>query len=90
MGKRRERADFAFAIYRGIVREVYRIDSWYPAVTLDYETRDLIESRGSGRWEFERTVAEDVRDLYVGKLVMTRSLAFEGSGQHELRLLVDG
>jgi hypothetical protein len=71
IGKRRERADYAFAVYRGIVREVYRIDAWYPAVTLEYETRDLIQYAGSGRWEFEGTVAEDVRDLYVGKSIRT-------------------
>lgn len=67
VGRRRERADYAFAVNRGIVREAYRIDAWYPAVTLDYETRDLIESRGSGRWEFEGSVAEDIREEYVGK-----------------------
>lgn len=69
IGKRRERAEYAFAVYRGIVRQVYRIDDWYPADTLPYETRDLTDRNKSGRWEFKGTVADDVRDDYVGKSV---------------------
>ena len=66
--KRREEADYAMAVYQGIVREVYRIKHpWLPAGTLEYHTRDDIEGRKeSGRWEFEGTVAEDIRDEYVG------------------------
>ena len=52
--------------YQGIVREVYRIERWLPAGTLEYETRDDSDFEGSGRWEFEGRVAEDLRDEYVG------------------------
>lgn len=69
MGKRRERVDYAFSVYRGIVRQVYQIDAWYPADTLAYETRDLSDRDKSGRWEFEGSVAEDVHDDYVGKSI---------------------
>ena len=35
--------------------------------TLEYRTRDDVsEDPGSGRWEFEGCVAEDVRETYVG------------------------
>jgi uncharacterized protein len=31
IGKRREKADYAFAVFRGIVKEVYKITQWFPA-----------------------------------------------------------
>lgn len=66
-GKRREKAEFAMAVYQGIVREVYRIHKWLPAGTLEYKTRDISAFRSSsGRWEFEGTVSDDIRDEYVG------------------------
>ena len=40
IGPRRDRVDVAMAVYRGVVREVYRIRSWHPAGTLQYQTRD--------------------------------------------------
>jgi hypothetical protein len=67
IGPRREEAELALAVYQGIVREVYRIERWHPAGTLPYRTRDdVAKYRGSGRWEFEGTIASDVRDRYVG------------------------
>lgn len=38
---RAERATYAFALFEGIVREVYEIEQWHPAGTLEYETREL-------------------------------------------------
>ena len=52
MGKRREKADLAFAIYRGVVHGVYSIQCW--------EKSDEI-----GRVRFEGSVASNLR-LYVG------------------------
>lgn len=70
LGERRNRAEFALAVYQGIVREVYRIHSWYPAGTLEYRTREPSEFRNThnlGRWEFEGKVAEEaIREEYVG------------------------
>jgi hypothetical protein len=51
------------------VREVYRIEQWLPAGTLTYETRDDADFRGSGRWEFEGKVAQDIREIYVGNSI---------------------
>jgi hypothetical protein len=71
LGSRRERSRYAFAVFEGIVREVYAIDKWHPAGTLGYETRheDLAVK---GRWEFEGRVApEGVRKRYVGGSVAT-------------------
>jgi len=70
IGPRRDRAEYAMAIYQGIVREVYRIDKWYPAGTLEYQTRDSWDVSGGSvpeRWEFEGKVAADeIRNEYVG------------------------
>jgi len=69
VGPRREKAELALAVYQGVVREVYRIRAWHPAATLEYSTRDAEDNRGSGRWEFEGDIAQDVREEYVGRSV---------------------
>ena len=72
IGVRREKADYAFAIYQGEVKEVFYIGSWFPACTLHYNTRNMQDAisnvKMKGRWEFEGTLAEDsIRDKYIGK-----------------------
>ena len=69
LGKKREQAEFAFSVFQGTVREVYRIKKWQPAGTHRYQYRDIENFRTPGRWEFEGSIAEDVRDLYIGKSV---------------------
>jgi len=70
VGDQRENIQYALAVYQGVVREVYRIHRWHPAGTLEYATRpELREFEGSGRWEFEGEVAQDIRELYVGRSV---------------------
>lgn len=79
VGPRREGAELAFAVYQGVVREVYRVRRWHPAATTPYRTRpDVPGYRGSGRWEFDGEVAHDVRDAYVG-------LDVGKSGQNPIR-----
>ncbi len=64
VGLRREKAYLAFAVYRGIVKEVYAIHSWHPTGTLRYQTRDDVNA--PNRWEFEGELApQDVRDKYI-------------------------
>lgn len=67
MGLRREKAELAFAVFDGIVQEVYRIVDWYPAGTT-FSTRS---SKGyEKRWEFVGRVAEpEIRDRYLLKSV---------------------
>lgn len=68
VGSRREKAQLAFAIYQGIVKEVYSIKSWHPQGTLIYQTRKDFVSKG--RWEFDGKLAsDDIRDKYIGKSV---------------------
>jgi uncharacterized protein len=66
VGPRGNEAEYAMAVYQGIVREVYRIDKWHSAGTLDYQTRDASDFRDSSRWEFSGEIANDIRGMYVG------------------------
>ena len=66
VGTRKDKAEYAMAVYQGIIREVYRIGQWYPAGTLEYQTRDTSDFRDRGRWEFSGDVAQEIRDKYVG------------------------
>ena len=66
-GSRRESAKYAFAVFEGVVREVYEIEQWYPAGTLKYKTRDVHRRKVKDRWEFKgHPASDDVRDRYVG------------------------
>lgn len=70
IGPRREEARYAFAVFHGLVREVYEVHSWHQACTLTYETRDLTKRDSVGRWEFDGVVAnEEVRSRYRNKSV---------------------
>lgn len=70
VGPRRNRVQYAFAVFHGLVREVYEVHNWYPARTLEYKTRDLSSRDVAGRWEFEGAVAPlEVRDAYVNRSV---------------------
>jgi hypothetical protein len=63
---RRNKVEYAMALYQGIVLEVYRIKQWHPAGTLKYNTRDTSHFKNSGRWEFSGSIAMDVREEYIG------------------------
>lgn len=70
MGAKRDEVEFAFAVYQGVVREVFEVDGWFPAGTLEYATRDTFDFAGSGRWEFRGRIApESIRCQYVGFFV---------------------
>lgn len=59
LGKRRERADYAFAVSRGVIREVYRIHSWRERRPGDRGAEeDTATSRK--RWGFDGTVASEL------------------------------
>jgi len=69
VGERREKAKYAFAVYRGIVREVYRIKEWFRAGST-FSVRDPQGVKRRGRWEFVGAVAPDrIRDKYVDRAV---------------------
>ncbi len=68
LSQRREKAKYAFAVYRGIIREVYRIDRWYPQ-THDSEKRKKwifeltgeIFDGGKTRWQFDGVIAAELQ-----------------------------
>ncbi|SIT84371.1 LEM-3-like GIY-YIG domain-containing protein [Pontibacter indicus] len=54
VGPKRNLAKYAFAAYRGLVREVYNIHEWHHV--------------GGRRWEFTGSVAEpEIRDKYINQ-----------------------
>lgn len=82
------KAELAFAVYKGIVLDVYRIDKWVPGhstynsipVSDEIKRRDKQE----GRWEFVGHVAEDLREKYVEKNV---SIFFKRGNQHPFKYI---
>jgi hypothetical protein len=67
---RRYKADYAFTVFQGEIKEVYKINSWLPAGTSSYATRPRSDVDVEGRWEFDGELAEeDVRKKYIGKSV---------------------
>jgi hypothetical protein len=67
IGENRDNAKYAFAVYGGVVREVYRIREWLPAGTTFSTRGDLTDDT---RWEFVGEVAEkSIRDKYLFKSV---------------------
>lgn len=67
IGKKREQAEYAIAVFRGVVKEVYKITQWFPAG----ETFRSNHPEGNpckGRWEFIGTRApEEIRDKYINR-----------------------
>ena len=67
--KRAARAKNAFAVFDGIVRDVYEIRQWFRAGTT-FSSRDPRGVRDPDRWEFVGVVAEEaLRKRYVNKSV---------------------
>ena len=64
---RAEKAHFAFAVYDGIIQEVYQIISWHPAgQTFNSRQSEIIK----GRYEFVGNIASHaVRERYRYKSV---------------------
>ena len=70
LGIRRENAKYAFAIFEGVVREVYAIKSWHRAGSTTYATRPKSDVALASRWEFIRgKTPKDIRNKYVGHSV---------------------
>jgi hypothetical protein len=59
LGERRKNAEYAFSVYRGLVREVYRITNWSPAKARSLKTKT------QKRWRFEGEIAQDLQH-YIG------------------------
>ena len=67
--KRAEKADYAFCIYKGIIKEVYKIKEWLPAGTIPRSTLPDAETPAD-RYEFVGEVAEEaIRNKYIEKSI---------------------
>ena len=64
-------AKYAYATFKGVVKEIYEIHSWVPAGTQEYFIRNLDpEILAKARWEFVGKKAPDeLRELYIGKII---------------------
>jgi len=70
-----EKASYAFAVYKGVIKEVYEIDSWEPAkvqtgqISLSKLNSQTIETGtpiNFGRYQFVGKIAsENIRNKYV-------------------------
>lgn len=59
-------SEFALAVVNGVVKEVYKIDTWFPAEKLIRETIPYNEKTDAGRIAFQGSVAvENVRMKYL-------------------------
>lgn len=71
VGTDRDKAKYALAVFRGVVREAYRIDEWQPAATtLQRHRPEVADPKYKRRWEFVGAIAdENTRRTYCGKNV---------------------
>ena len=79
---RAEKARYAFAVYQGVIKEVYEIERWLPAskATREYwKEREISQGKyfppevHEGRSEFIGEVApEAIRKKYLGQLMPVR------------------
>ncbi len=74
---RADKAHYAFAVYRGVIQEVYEIDEWLRSDSEEF-IRLLGRPNGDdGRWGFIGGVApDDIRDKYIGKHLPDRFYGF--------------
>ena len=80
--KRGQNVRYAFAVYRGEIKEVYEVLEWNPATKsksdwwiekLKSQGRIIGPEKNEGRSEFTGNVApEHIRQKYVGKLMPVR------------------
>ncbi len=70
LGPRRAKATYAMAVFNGVVRAVYIVESWHAAGSTAYTTREAAALARPGRWEFiGREADEAIRVKYVGHSV---------------------
>jgi hypothetical protein len=70
LNARRDSLRYAFAVYDGVVREVYAIAGWLPGGTTFNCRSEGQRRRRPGRWEFVGTIAEDAtRRRYLNAFV---------------------
>lgn len=70
IGKAKEKVEYAFAVYQGIVKEVYSIQGWFPAYTTFNTKKPDATNPSEKKVEFIGRLADnDVREKYINKSV---------------------
>jgi hypothetical protein len=70
VGDRRKKVTLAFAVYEGVVREVYGVTDWLPGGSTFNVRNQGLRRRRPGRWEFVGVIAEPaMRDRYINRYV---------------------
>jgi hypothetical protein len=70
VGNQCQQAEYAFAVFEGVVREVYRITGWVEAGSTFNVRRNGRAYRRPGRLEFVGTLAEpEIRRRYINRYV---------------------
>ena len=70
VGENRMNAQFALAIFDGVVQEAYKIEAWFPAGSTFYGSRNVDLQDETVRWEFVGRIADPrVRNRYLYKSV---------------------
>lgn len=63
IGTRRNKAKYAFAVFKGIIREVYETECWLPAPIEEHSTEGGVKR--TNRWQFEGKIVASLQN-YVG------------------------
>ena len=68
--EKRDRIEYVFGVYRGIIKEVYKVTRWDDAGTTPYKFRIHDTELLKARSEFVGSPAENaIRDRFVGKSI---------------------
>lgn len=83
IGERRNGVKYVLAVHDEVVQEVYEVDGWQSAGTLQYLTRKF-DGHSSKRWEFTGSIVPEgsVRDRYLHKSVQNH---FKKGSQNPIR-----
>jgi hypothetical protein len=66
VGSRTSKAKLALAVFGGVVRGVYEIETWHPAGTTAYRSRTFTPEKCRSRWEFVGHRVDDrIRERYM-------------------------
>jgi uncharacterized protein len=64
VGPKRDRVDYAFAVYDGIIQETYKVLEWFEAGTTFTNRVDTKDWLNVPRWEFIGSISEEMRKKY--------------------------
>lgn len=67
---KRTKVQYAFSVFEGVIREVYKINGWHPGGSTFNTRYSGIDVNRDGRWEFVGVLADDkLRKKYINHYV---------------------